>query len=337
MLKICERCWKEFKTSYSKVKCCSVDCSSKLRTKYQDKECITCWKLFHPLNSSQKFCSLKCRDWRKQETYKCLYCWKEFQWWIASSTYCSEECKRLYNKNNNEEVECQYCWKLFHPWHKWWKYCSNECKRNSRKTIQERECPICWEIFKPAKDDKKYCSKECYSISQSNGWKSLSKEEQDYIVSRMVNWVTHKISSTNIKYKNILEKLWYSVILEKQLWWYFYDLAIWNVLIEINPRVFHNFTRAPKWEPKTSDYHYNKVKYGIDNGYNVIMVRDRTPFDELIQLLDSDFIIVQHVPKVHRYNYKTKEHIIWSEYDRESMEENWFVLIYDWGEEYIYI
>lgn len=199
--------------------------------------------------------------------------------------------------------------------------------------LEPKKCLYCWKTFQPEHSRNKCCSKDC---AQRFMWNNKSEEEKGERIDRLRSGFVI-VSKTNLSYKSALENLWFEVEPEYRVWHYLYDFKVWSTLIEINPYAFHNSTRAPKWEPKTNDYHYNKVKYAIDYGYNVIMVRDRTPFDELIQLLDSDFIIVQHIPRVHRYNYKTKEHIIWSGYDRQSMEEDWFVLIYDWGEEYIYI
>ncbi len=259
----------------------------------------------------------------------CEWCWEEFKAHREKQKFCSLKCK--WDSQRLPDIPCAVCWKIFHPSKSWVKTCSKECWYKSM-ALEPKECLYCWKIFQPEHSRNKYCSKECAQrFMRSN----KTEEEKGEWIERLHTWFI-RVSKTNLSYKAMLENLWFEVEAEYRIWCYLYDFKIWNKLIEINPYAFHNSTRAPKWEPKTNDYHYNKVKYAIDNWYSVIMVRDRTSFDELIQLLDSDFITVQHVPKTHRYNYKTKEHIIWSDYDRQSMEEKWFVLLYDWWEEYIY-
>lgn len=106
MLKICPWCWKEFSTNMSRVKCCSIACSSKMRTKYKDKICPICNKTFHPLNWKQKFCSPQCR--LKWTDYKCLcQCWKEFYSKVPYAKYCSIECKKKYKREKKSFI-CMY-------------------------------------------------------------------------------------------------------------------------------------------------------------------------------------------------------------------------------------
>lgn len=298
MIKTCERCWEEFNAHKQKQKFCSLKCKWESQ-KLPEIPCAVCWKIFHPSKSWVKTCSKEC--W-----YKSMSLWDRV---------------------------CEYCWKTFTPRHSKNKFCSKECFGLAQRTLHNIICPICWKEFRPKNYKTVCCSRTCW---QKYVWEKKTEEERDEAIRKLVS--NYKaVSKINLSYIAALEELWFNVTLEHCLWHYSYDLKVWNTLIEINPYAFHNSTRAPRWvEPKTNDYHYNKVKYAIDNGYNVIMVRDRTSFDELIQLLDSDFITVQHIPKRHRYNHKTKEHIIWSDYDRQLMEEKWFVLIYDWWEEYIY-
>lgn len=54
MLKICPCCWKEFSTDMSRVKCCSIAYSSKMRTKYKDKICPICNKTFSSIKLKTK-------------------------------------------------------------------------------------------------------------------------------------------------------------------------------------------------------------------------------------------------------------------------------------------
>lgn len=339
MLKNCMYCWIEFDASVDRVKCCSIECASKLRTKYDDKICPECWASFHPLNSNQIFCSKECRsEWIRYDCV-CVVCSKHFKWRTSFTKYCSDECKKEWGRENNKECICEYCWEPFYPWHKWGKYCSDKCKRNARKTIKERQCPICLEMFKPVKDDKKYCSKKCYSIAQSISWNELSKDEQKNIVSRMQLSNKNKVSKINISYWKRLFNLWYDVSMEFPLnrWKYYYDLKIWNTLIEINPRAYHNSTRTPKWNAIDKMYHYNKAKCAINNWYNIILLWNWMSFDELVDIINNlHHTEINNKPTLHRYNKKTKEHIIDDDFNKEEMINRWFVEIYDAWEQYIF-
>lgn len=338
MLKKCLQCGKEFNAGMSRIKCCSVDCASKLRTKYKDKICPTCWKVFHPLNVTHKFCSPKCR--LKWIDYECVcdICETSFFSKVPYSKYCCDECKKEWMRRRHKKIKCERCWMEFHPWHKWAKYCSNKCKRESKKTIQERICPICGGVFIPIADARIYCSKECYSIAQSEHWKELTKEDQRKIVAKMQEWNKKVISSENIKYANYLEKSWYQVSFEFHLWNYYYDLKVWDVLIEINPFAYHSSNRAPgDAEPKPPMYHYNKAKYAIECWYKIIKYRPNwMSKDELLYILQNLKITELWEIKIHRYCNKTNDHIIGDWYNEEEMLANWYVKIYDWWEKYIF-
>lgn len=335
MLKICPCCWKEFSTDMSRVKCCSIACSSKMRTKYKDKICPICNKTFHPLNWKQKFCSPQCR--LKWTDYKCLcQCWKEFYSKVPYAKYCSIECKKKYKREKNLLSVCMTCWKEFHPWHKWGKYCCNECKRIARKTINERVCPMCKCKFTPIADSRIYCSKQCYDKAQSKAWLNLSEEKKREILSKMQKWGISNISKINKEYKKYLDRRWYNTELEFQLWWLYYDLKVWDILIEINPHPWHSASKHPYWNPRPEMYHYNKAKNAIDRWYKIIEVRDRMSKKEVINILQNLKETIIGAPILHWYNPKTKNHLIDNLYNEKEMLDKWYVKIYDAWEKYIF-
>lgn len=338
MKHICEWCWKEFNDRRENAKYCCADCYNRGRVKYEDKECLICWKSFHPLNKTQKFCSPQCR--LKWTDYRCVceICQNPFLSKVPYSKYCCEECKREGKRKRNKEISCLQCWKQFYPWHKWAKYCSDKCKREARKTIKERICPTCGVCFLPKADVRIYCSQECYNISLSNHRGELTEDEQRIIIDRMQNGNKQAISSENIKYAKFLKKEWYQVSFEFHLWWYYYDLKVWDILIEVNPFVYHNSTRAPWYaEPKAPDYHFNKIKYAIDNWYKIIAFRTNwMSKNELLHILQNIKETQQEKIKIHWVHRKTQEYLMDSWQNEKEMLAKWYVKIYDWWEKYIF-
>lgn len=343
MDKTCLKCWKEFSTKDKKRKYCSLKCAYADRVIHKEKECEACWKLFKPQTENNRFCSYKCANSVHRSNYQpdknCLNCWKAFHPHDKSKKFCSLKCAYEYRVVPREVGECQWCWKEFIKDPPNRKFCSQKCCSQSQIKNKPRQCPICWVTFKPKDAQAKYCSRECM-------YKSFTTEEhrqrlEELAIQRREDkwymWVCqteeHRkkyraISKPNLIYKDLLELWWYEVQLEFPLFWYSYDLKIWNILIEINPTPFHNSTRHPLAEPKHKYYHYNKYKCAIDNGYKCIMVWDWTTNEELLELIEKNFEY-QWEPQLHRYNLKTKEHILDEWFDKEDMISRKFVEVYD--------
>jgi hypothetical protein len=66
---------------------------------------------------------------------------------------------------------------------------------------------------------------------------------------------------------------------------YAYDFDVYDVLVEINPWFTHNSTFSPKGDPKSTDYHQQKMLYANNLGYRVIQVWDWDSPDKVIALL----------------------------------------------------
>lgn len=74
---------------------------------------------------------------------------------------------------------------------------------------------------------------------------------------------------------------------------YSYDFKIDDILVEINPSATHNSNWSPhgdKWVKK-QDYHFNKSKTAMDNGYRCVCVWDWDNLDAVVELLkDRDVL-----------------------------------------------
>lgn len=69
-----------------------------------------------------------------------------------------------------------------------------------------------------------------------------------------------------------------------------YDLKKDDTLIEVNPTYTHNSTLAPYFKghegkPLTRDYHINKTKFALDNGYRCIQIFDWDDVDKIKYLI----------------------------------------------------
>ena len=299
MRKICPICNQEFNALKRKQIFCSNTCRWK-SIKLKDAHCIVCWKLFHPSKSWVKACSKEC--W-----YKSMSLW---------------------------DKECLFCWKKFKPAHSYNKYCSRECSSKSHIFLGEIECIICWQLFRQKTSKQICCSKHCWQIYN---WNKKSDENKRQTIFRLTNRI-EVISKINHYYWDTLNNIWYKVDMEFNLWYYSYDLKIWNILIEINPFAFHNSTWVPnKFGAKIKDkmYHYNKAKYAVDNWYNIIMVWDWMNENEVVDLIKNIKSTKIKEPRLHWYNPKTKEHLIDKNFCREDMINQWYLEIYDWWENYI--
>lgn len=320
----CQMCGKEVKATYKWQMFCSITCSNKSRR--VRNSCKTCWK---PCPCNKVYCCEGCRiTWYKDSRKKakiCLACWKEF--FRKDSKYCSTDCYKEYLKKQRLRV-CPVCWKEFYRGQVTQKYCSKACKWKAFR-LPEKECLVCWKSFHSNRREIKYCSRECFI---------KSREDYNTREVRMAHlWNTPKtvVTQPNLELKEHLEWLWYDVELEYKLWWYSYDLKMWDTLVEVNPYPYHNVTRYPYWSGRatTKEYHYNKYICATEHWYKCIMAWDWTSYDEIGKMIKDKWFHYEWLPRLHRYNWKTKEHIIDTWLDRDKMIKDWFVEIRDcWKE-----
>ena len=95
-----------------------------------------------------------------------------------------------------------------------------------------------------------------------------------------------KISSYNINFWERLEEEWIKVdCYEFNLWEYWYDLKVWNTLIEINPFAFHNETWHPFNKRNGPNYHLDKTKNAIEHWFQCIHVFNWDDKEKIINIL----------------------------------------------------
>lgn len=320
-----------------------------MERKLKDKQCLYCWKIFRPANATRKYCSSICSQKGRiiLRDHICEFCWKTFKSKKKEQKYCSVECQ--YQAYKVEKIcekcgqgffpdyglqkkcksctpkrekildkSCEICGNIFHPKRNSAKYCSNKCKNIAKITLKDVTCPICWKTFHQIDKKSTYCSKECFRKSDIR------------------RNIPNRITKPNRDYKMYLESLWYKVELEANVGNKCYDLKVGDTVIEINPFVYHNSTWFPyhKGHPKKPNYHQIRKDYAINNWYKCIMVRDWTTDSELTRMLEDKWFHYEWPPRLHRYNWKTKEHIIDDWFNKDSMVNNWFVEIYDCGKEF---
>ena len=132
-------------------------------------------------------------------------------------------------------------------------------------------------------DDLKYYGlydfeKQYFNIKRSSDSPDLSIENERF---------EHLLHDNNIEY-----------ITEFPLGAYFYDFKVGNILIEINPSWTHNSsynvtTSRKKVNKLSTDYHYNKTKFAIDNGYLVINVYEWNDVQNILPILTGDIKVKQ--------------------------------------------
>jgi len=324
----------------------------------RERTCITCWKTFmwdrrakHCKECNSKSRSENMKNIRTALTYEQKQ--KAIEWWCKRYDWLPpEEKKKIrdkqiesnlkrmkdswriksksdgkrYTKNwkinviwlKKYRVEiynlfkwkiCKCCWKWYYGRNTWKDFCSKECYEKYRAGIWwiwKKICKTCGKEFKPKRaKNSTYCSVQCANRDRE---------------------INHKtVSDINIERSERLQSLWYSPFLEFPLWDYSYDIQIQgNILIEINPSVFHSFTYSPYWDKYKKDkmYHYNKTQFAIDNWYKCINIRDRTTKNDVLSMIKNDFIY-EWAPNLLWCNRRT-----WELYDHQ-VEDKYTVWIYD--------
>lgn len=103
----------------------------------------------------------------------------------------------------------------------------------------------------------------------------------------------HTISKTNLKFQKYLLDNGIQSELEFRVKNQSFDLHIKNsnILIEINPTYTHNSTKAPHFsknaKPTPQDYHYNKCRFAIDNGYELISIFEWMNLDKVLDIIKA--------------------------------------------------
>ena len=74
---------------------------------------------------------------------------------------------------------------------------------------------------------------------------------------------------------------------------YSYDFKIGNILVELNPTITHFSTDIciGHYKAKSKDYHYNKSKFALDNGYRCICIWDWDNIDKVIDIFKEKTVL----------------------------------------------
>lgn len=133
---------------------------------------------------------------------------------------------------------------------------------------------------------KEIASRQYNSMIEKYGVKYyyLTKEAQQKNMST-ISKINKEISDLLTK-NNIENKLEFSLKVKS------YDISILNtnILLEINPSYTHNSTMGAKFskfnkEPLDKNYHIEKTKLALDNGYRCIHIWDWDDIDKIIEML----------------------------------------------------
>ena len=290
MNKICQLCWKEYPTRQGQTKYC-VECSNKLNL------CPICWK--QKINIKDRVCR-DCINWERI----CKKCWKHFIW-NMNKKYCSKECFNESRRNDQDKYNlnkikiCEVCWTEFKEYWKWRHKrcinCSNKfiCKRCWKlsswahnalicKECKEKEMPLCIECWKHVCNKKdKFCSLSCAWKYTSRNSEARKKQFEEFFIT----WWTKNSKKNDYRY-DILSQQWLEVEREfridndlwfNNIWQYcFYDLKVWNYLIEIDPTITHNSSISIREykKPISKKYHQEKSLLWEKHWYHVIHLFD---------------------------------------------------------------
>lgn len=92
---------------------------------------------------------------------------------------------------------------------------------------------------------------------------------------------------------------------------YSFDFRLGNTLIEINPSITHNSTFSPfGHEPLSKDYHFNKTKTAVENGYRCISVWDWDNLDAVLNLLTSSISVGARKCKIKEISFEESSKFI---------------------------
>lgn len=357
---VCEKCGKTFQVgrgqngNWLRRRFCP-DCSI-TNQKYKDVICKKCGKVFKVGRTSDSRRFIKrdiCDDCLKlpeTKTLICQKCGKPFTVQRSKTTnnfllrkYCFD-CDTA--GKDYRIAHCVTCGKEFKQYRSPYggfsekKYCSYECSLIQRKT---KICSVCGKEFELErsettgnfKDNGKYCSKECAKI----GWEQLTKKtcQEKYGVDYPcqsekcveANPTIH--SNVNENFGKLLKKNNIDYVDDFKLGRYFYDFHILNtnILIEINPTFTHTSIETGVYPALAKNYHHDKTKFALDNGYICICVWDWDIWKDIIKLLQNSNINLQETSVQLHYS-KNKENIISYEENNKYLEQG-YLPIYDDG------
>lgn len=214
---------------------------------------------------------------------KCKKCWWEFSTYYSRQQYCSYNC--AYQDRILDDKICPICWISFHPIRQTQVCCSRACSAKKRTFLPDAKCLYCWNNFHCQYKWQRFCSIKC---SKKYNWEHMPEEIKKAQLERLKEWNDSMTSQINIDYAEYLKSLWFSPELEFELWWKYFDIKVWDTLIEINPFAYHNITWHPYNKNISKTKHRDKLQLALDNWYKCIMIWDWDDLEKIPRLLKKD-------------------------------------------------
>lgn len=309
MIKICKCCGKEFETnkSYKEYcdrphylpcpvcgkpvlkpdkdfsrppKCCSNECTHKLRKQhFKKKKCVLCGEWFTPTTGSAKQCS-------KQHFRKCDICGKEYPYSLTEnkdqktcSIACSKEkLRRFYRDKYGVDFPMQ----------------SEIVQQHHRESMKSKYG------VEFALQDKEFVEKQQKSVIHTN----LAKHGVPYacLLPQCAEAQGKIISNVNKHAAELVQKYGFTCSLEKRLGILSYDLCIeeTKTVIEIDPTYTHNCESNHYGQIRTKNYHIDKTKNAEKYGYRCIHIFD---WDNLNRVISAQ--VVNNKISAHKLLCKT--------------------------------
>ena len=202
----------------------------------------------------------------------------------------------------------------------------DKVKEKKRKLAQEKYGVDCVLLAPEIKTRVKQTMIELYGVD--NIFKTEAAKAK----------VSNKISGVNQYVKTLLGD---EALLEAPIANYFFDIKYKDVLIEVDPYIWHNVCFNPRRDTSCDNYverydadiHYKKSQIAQDNGYRCIHIFDWMPLDETIEKIKTgNFQLIQKEVELHWWNPKTKDHQIQTNQNKEEMWKSGYYPIYDDGQ-----
>lgn len=308
---ICRECNKEFfirkrDVNIGRGQFCSRKCSvtwggrenTKLNT--QLVNCNNCGKEYRMQNSHIKrkldynynfYCSQKCEtEKRTEHNSNCHICNKSFRRMkseIINDThiYCSFECFKI-GLRNGEYRNCIRCNKEFYirPSEikkSSGKYCSMQCYYPDVELLSI-PCFNCGTEFKRYKSRlRKYnfCSQECVNEKQEFGFGIVSKSKSGKVFPSLIESIfSDVLDYVNLKYDTSV------LVTENRKWTCDFTIEIDNKIYWIEIDGMGSSRRKPYFN-KSGKPINEKIKYYIDNNYNLFVISNNDFIGDLKELL----------------------------------------------------
>lgn len=171
-----------------------------------------------------------------------------------------------------------------------WVLCTKEAHEKARQTCLEKYCveypTQSEEIQKKIKENniKKY-GVSSYRNLEKTRQTCLEKYGVEYPCMRPEARNFTNDSKPNKEFAELLDKNKIEYEREFAIGHKSYDFKIGDILVEIDPFATHNSTWGLYKNPVKNDYHINKTKLAIENGYRCIHVWDWDDKNKIIELL----------------------------------------------------